>query len=58
MAERFNQPLMAKSNAGLLCKLKHKKSGKEFILATTHLHWNPQNDYVKYVQMYNMFEKI
>ena len=58
MANFYKSELFRKYNVGIVCKLRHKASGKEFILATTHLHWNPVNDYVKYAQMCKMFETI
>ena len=58
LADIFKTELLRKYNVGIVCKLRHKDSGKEFILATTHLHWNPANDYVKYAQICKMFETI
>ena len=58
MADHLGDTIFRKSNAGILCKLKHKESKREFIVAATHVHWNPQNDFIKYMQMYNMFLKI
>ena len=57
-AQRFDSPLFQKNNAGLLLKLKHKTSSKEFIISNTHLNWKPRLDFVKYSQMVNMFTQI
>ena len=41
-----------RGNVGLICMLKHIESGKEIIVANTHLHWNPKYDYVKFGQSF------
>ena len=47
-----------RGNVGLICLLKHIESGKEIIVANTHLHWNPKYDYVKYAQSFWLQLKI
>ena len=40
MAKHLGEKLLARSNAGLILKLKQKADGRELIVASTHLHWN------------------
>ena len=40
--------MLMKGNAAIMMKLRSKETGKEFIVANTHLHWNPKNDFIKY----------
>ena len=58
MVEKIGSQLFKKNNAGLMAKLAHKASHREFIISTTHLNWNPKLDFVKYAQMVNMFQRI
>ena len=37
-----------KGNQALLCLLEHKETCQRFIVVSTHFHWNPDFDYVKY----------
>ena len=48
LGDRFRHNIFKKNNTGIVAKLRHKSTGKEFILGCTHLHWNPKVDFVKY----------
>ena len=37
-----------RNNVGVICLLKHIQSGKEIVVANTHMHWNKRFSYVKY----------
>lgn len=38
--------------------LKHKKNLKKFVVASTHIHWNPALDYVKMCQAFYLLKNI
>ena len=40
-----------KHKEAIMVLLKHKKTGKQVLVANTHLFWNPDFEYVKYGQM-------
>jgi endonuclease/exonuclease/phosphatase family metal-dependent hydrolase len=42
---------------GMLCQLKTNK-GQDFIVAHTHLQWNPALDFVKMAQALYLLEKL
>ena len=48
MVDKIGSNLFKKNNAGLMAKLTHRASRKQFIISTTHLNWNPKLDFVKY----------
>jgi len=42
-----------RGNCALFVTLRYLETGFEFQVATTHLHWNKQKDFVKYAQIMN-----
>lgn len=42
-----------RGNCALFVTLRYLETGLEFQVATTHLHWNKQRDFVKYAQIMN-----
>jgi mRNA deadenylase 3'-5' endonuclease subunit Ccr4 len=55
LIERYDDVLFSKQNVGLICRYKHTdEAGEElgrFVIATTHLHWNPARREVKLAQV-------
>lgn len=58
LKKRFRHSIFLKSNTAIVAKLRLKATFKDFIVATTHIHWNPKLDFIKYGQMFYLFEKI
>ncbi len=47
-----------RGNCALFVTLKYIETGREIQVATTHLHWNKQRDFVKYAQIINTCNHI
>ena len=58
LKKRFRHSIFLKGNTAIVAKLRYKATSKELIVATTHIHWNPKLDFIKYAQMFYLFEKI
>lgn len=47
-----------KHKEALVVLFKHKNTGKQFVVANTHLFWNPEFEYVKYGQTVKVIKHI
>lgn len=50
--------LFKKGNVGNICLLRHLESEQKMIVVSTHMHWNPKLDYVKYGQAFWLLMKV
>ena len=58
LASVYNEKEFLKHNKAVMVHLRHKETGADFIAASSHLHWNPAIDYVKYGQAMYLLENL
>lgn len=56
--QRTGRSKFAKQNVTVLAVLADKASGRRFLVATCHLHWNPNLPEVKFAQAYYVLDRI
>ena len=47
-----------RNNVGMVVQLKENSSNKDIVIANSHYHWHPMDDFVKYAQAHMMLECI
>lgn len=60
-AEQYDsyQAALRQNNYGILAKkFKHRNSGKQLVIANTHLYWNPEFEYVKLCQAHYLVSQM